>query len=613
MKKAPPPIRSAFARPEDEIPEGVEVLWRPHPGPQTEALLRTEDEILYGGAKGGGKTACGIIWLIKGNPVHTGSLIDHSYINHPHYRALVLRKNIIDLGDWIDKARRIYEKFGAVYRERPLPLFEFPSKAKIILGHLDDSDTYMKYQGQEFQRFLLEEATLVPDLKSFLMVRSCIRSVYPEMKAQTFLTANPGGPGHSWVRERYVKPKDAQGNLVPPGTTIYERIGEHTRRLIYIPAKLKDNPSLMQDPTYQVNLMALPEGERRAFLDGDWDALSGVYFTEFRPAGPLIGEPPQARHVIPATVLDPWLPRLMGMDWGFAHEGACYWGCSNSDSRLHIYRELVAKNLGAEQWGVDIALASLDDLRGLDSGHMNLFLSPDAWDKRNDTRTIADQIAAGILRVLGPDSVLLLSNEEIPDLDFMSRLETQRRLGITVRKAPNQRVAGAQYIRSQLRWRGLSDINAEPFDNELFLKLLHADSSRAMEYREAYARKQQVEVLPGLLIHDSCPRIIDTMQSLLYDETRPEDVMKMIGDDCYDAFRYMVFAHSKEKVKEPFRVFAEKRMTWLRETRGGELDGNTMVWAMRKAEADYANLDSLSGGDPVYIPRASGRRAKFIN
>src|SRR5262249_36778197 len=154
----------------------------------------------------------------------------------------------------------------------------------------------------EFQRWLLEEATLVPEFKSYLMVRSCVRSVYPEMHAQIFLTANPGGPGHSWVRDRFVKPKDKDGNIIEPKTTITERIPTNppvdiTR--IYTPSKLKDNPALDADPFYQANLMGLPEAERRAYLDGDWDALSGVYFSEFR-LHPLIGEPPEARHVIAA-------------------------------------------------------------------------------------------------------------------------------------------------------------------------------------------------------------------------------------------------------------------------------------------------------------------------
>jgi hypothetical protein len=603
------PVRAAFARPEDPIPPGVGVLWRPHPGPQTEALLLEEDEICAGGAKGGGKTALGIAWLMKGNPHYDPDHqvpCDITYLNHRHYRALVLRKNVIDLGDWIDKARRIYEPFGGVFRERPSPLFEFRTGAKIVLGHLDDADTYTKYQGQEFQRFLLEEATLVPDLKSYLMVRSCIRSVHPEMHCQCLLTCNPGGPGHTWVRDRFIKPKDENGRFIPPNTRITDPLTGETR--IFLPMKLRDNPALANDPSYVKKLMGLPEAERRAFLDGDWDALSGVYFTEFRPMGPLTGEPEEARHVIAAKPLKPWLNRLIGMDWGYAHDGAAYWGCEADDGRFHIYRELVRSKLGAEAWGVEIALASIEDLKGLEQGYMNLYLSPDAWEKRSDTRTIADQLATGIRRVLGPDSVVL-TEEESGDEDLVERMRHQRRYGIMVKRAPNQRIAGAQYIRSALRWWPLTKVAKESFNNDLFLRLLRADPTRALEYREAFVSQQKEETLPGLLIHDCCPRIVEVLQNLIHSLNNPEDVEKRDGDDPYDGFRYLVFAHSKEKRREPFEEHFARRMAQVEAMHGGYLDGNTRVWAARKAEQDYRN-ETEAVGAPLYFPRAAGRRAK---
>ena len=281
-------MRATFARQDDPIPPGVNVLFRPHPGPQTDALLLEEDEICAG-VRGAAKGQ-GIAWLMKDNRIILGRELpwDITYLNHRHYRALVLRKNVIDLGDWIDKAKRMYEPFGGVFRERPSPLFEFRTGAKIVLGHLDDADTYTKYQGQEYQRFLLEEATLVPDLKSYLMVRSCIRSTDAELHCQTLLTCNPGGPGHAWVRDRFIKPKDKDGRIIPPNTRITDPLTGETR--IFLPMKLKDNPALANDPSYVKKLMGLPEAERRAFLDGDWDALSGVALRS-SSQGPLTGEP----------------------------------------------------------------------------------------------------------------------------------------------------------------------------------------------------------------------------------------------------------------------------------------------------------------------------------
>src|SRR5262249_2416756 len=154
--------------------------------------------------------------------------------------------------------------------------------------------------------------------------------------------------------------------------------------------------------------------------------------------------------------------------------------------------------------------------KGLEQGMMNLYLSPDAWEKRSDTRTMADQIAAGIRRVLGPESVLI-SEEESGESDLIERVRQQKRYGILRRRAPTQRTPGAQFIRSQLRWWPLTKVARESFDNDLFMRLLRADPSRAMEYREAFLTAQQkTEILPALLIHDSCPRIIEVLQNLIH-------------------------------------------------------------------------------------------------
>ena len=312
--------------------------------------------------------------------------------------------------------------------------------------------------------------------------------------------------------------------------------------------------------------------------------------------------------MIPAKPLKPWLNRLIGMDWGFAHEGAAYWGCDNDDGRFHVYRELVRSRLGAEAWGVEIVLASMEDLKGQEQNTMTLYLSPDAWEKRSDTRTIADQIAAGIRRVLGPNSVLL-TEEETGDPDEVERMRHQQRYGIMVRRAPNQRIAGAQYIRSQLRWWPLTKVAKESFSHDLFLRLLRADPSRAMEYKDAFETRQKQEVLPGLLIHDSCPRIIEVLQNVVHSLTNPEDVEKRDGDDPYDGFRYLVFAHSKEKRREPFEEHFARRLEQVAAMHGGVLDGNTRVQVARKAEEDYNQASEAMLRFLPAPPRAAPRKA----
>src|SRR3990167_8180648 len=86
---------------EIKIAGGQEVFWHPNPGRQSEALGCWEFEILYGGARGGGKTEAGMAFMGE-----------KEYREHPLYRGLVLRRNAKDLADWMDRAARFYGMFG---------------------------------------------------------------------------------------------------------------------------------------------------------------------------------------------------------------------------------------------------------------------------------------------------------------------------------------------------------------------------------------------------------------------------------------------------------------------------------------------------------------------
>ena len=164
--------------------------WRPHPGKQEEALRRNEFEVLYGGQRGGGKTDAGLVWLTE-------------YIQHPRYRALVIRKNSEDLSDWIDRAAYLYQRYGARPTGKPATI-TFPSGAKIRTGHLKDDLAYTKYQGHEYQRILIEELTQIPDETRYLQLISSCRTSIPELIPQIFCTTNPGGLGHAWVKARFI-------------------------------------------------------------------------------------------------------------------------------------------------------------------------------------------------------------------------------------------------------------------------------------------------------------------------------------------------------------------------------------------------------------------------
>jgi hypothetical protein len=234
----------------------MKIEWRPHPK-QEKALMSTAFETLYGGARGGGKTDAGLAWLLYDT-------------DQPDYRALVIRKNVEDLKDWVDRARTMYSGTGAEFVGKPVEI-HFPSGAKIYTGHLKDENAFSKYQGHEYCRMLIEELTHIPSEEQYLKLIASCRST-TGIKPQVFATTNPGGPGHAWCKKRFIDP-------APPGTVFQDKISGRSR--VFIPATVEDNPTLLEkDPDYVRFLDALPADLREQWRKGNWNIniVKGAYF-----------------------------------------------------------------------------------------------------------------------------------------------------------------------------------------------------------------------------------------------------------------------------------------------------------------------------------------------
>lgn len=242
--------------------------WKPFPK-QEKALQYAyfTDELLYGGARGPGKTDCGMVWLVE--PI---------YIKNPEYRALVIRRNADDLRDWIDRAERMFARCGAKRVGKPAE-FRFPSGAIIRTGHLKDSGAYTKYQGHEYQKILIEELTQIPTEDNYEKLIASNRSTIEGLRASVFATTNPDGPGHCWVKKRF--------HCMDESMKIYEYNDKKTglvRKIVFIPGKVDDNPHLIKnDPKYIAFLNSIKDDVlREQWRHGSWEEfdVEGAYYTE---------------------------------------------------------------------------------------------------------------------------------------------------------------------------------------------------------------------------------------------------------------------------------------------------------------------------------------------
>ena len=314
----------------DTLPQSVKdliqedetrVVFKANPGPQTDFLAAGEQDVLYGGSAGGGKSYAMLVDPLR-------------YMHFKEHRALLLRKSMPELRELIDKSRELYPKafVGAKFREVE-KTWRFPSGASLEFGYLDrDADVY-RYQGQSYTWIGIDELTQYPTEFPLQYLQSRLRTTNNQIQCYIRCTANPGGVGGHWVKKRYLDPS-------PPNESF---IGQDKITRKFIPARLEDNPFLAADGKYEQMLMSLPPVQRKQLLEGNWDVAEGAAFVEFD----------YDTHCIDPFELPRHWERVKGIDYGYAAESACIWAAIDpSDETLIVYRELYQKGLTGE----DLAL-----------------------------------------------------------------------------------------------------------------------------------------------------------------------------------------------------------------------------------------------------------------
>ncbi|MCK9519587.1 MAG: hypothetical protein M0R74_11270 [Dehalococcoidia bacterium] len=292
-------------------------VWRPLNNDQAEALRRSEFEIFTGGERGGGKSEIGRAWLLE-----------PEYINHPMYRCLVIRKNSVDLDDWIFKMKSFCG--DAVEIGGNPTTIKFPGGGRGTLGHLANKDSWSHYVGHEYQKILFEEINLIPEEQRYLMVLGSCRSSVPELKPQCMSSGNPGNVGHIWVKKRFV---DCARNK----TYIDPKSGLSR---IFIPLKLRKNTKLPHE--YEQTLRLLPVAIQKAWLEGDWDALAGQMF-------PLMPEQEDPRELTEEELMTFDLSFDFGSsDTGHSSVGGWYTDCLGRPHRMFTWYHRLGHTAGEQ-------------------------------------------------------------------------------------------------------------------------------------------------------------------------------------------------------------------------------------------------------------------------
>jgi hypothetical protein len=348
------------------VEKAQEYIFKANPGPQEAFLRASEQEVLYGGAAGGGKS-----YAMIADPVAGFETVGQ--------RALLLRRTTEELRELIGVTKELYPQAlpGAKFSERD-KTWTFPSGATLWMSYLDHEDDVTRYQGQAFQWIGFDELGQWPTPKAWDYLRSRLRGdkgsgLY--MRA----TTNPGGSGGAWVKKMFVDPApwgtpfwatDIETGEVMTWPSNHVNAGKPLFKRKFIPARLTDNPYLMEDGLYEANLLSLPEAERKKLLEGDWDVTEGAAFPEWN----------RQLHVVePYEIPKHWI-KFRACDYGYSDGTAVVWFAIRPDNgQLVMYRELYGRKILATKLA-----EMINEIEEKDKVYYGV-LGSDAWHERGNT------------------------------------------------------------------------------------------------------------------------------------------------------------------------------------------------------------------------------------
>lgn len=277
-------------------PVNIKKVWAPLPGSQTLALDSRADHTLLHGTRGPGKTACQLMRYRRRVGLGYGS----------YWRGMILDTEFKDLADVLAQSRRFFGLFndGAKFLESHSDYkWVWPTGEELLFRHAKKIQDYDTYHGHEYPFLGWNELTKHPTGALYDKMMSTNRSSFnpiehtpryfdqdgtehyqtsdgkplPPIPLECFSTTNPSGPGHNWVKRRFITPA-RNGHVVRRNVEIFNPRTQQDEivvvKQVAIFGSYRENPYL--DPKYIATLNEQKDPNlKRAWLYGDWSVISG--------------------------------------------------------------------------------------------------------------------------------------------------------------------------------------------------------------------------------------------------------------------------------------------------------------------------------------------------
>lgn len=292
---------------------------------QAHFLINTNEELLYGGQAGGGKSDALLMAALQ-------------YVENEDYHALLLRRTYKDLAlpsaimnrcaNWL----KTFVENKEIQWDRDTKTYTFPSGATLTFSYLAHNNDLDQYQGSELQFIGFDELTQFTE-RQYTYLHSRLRKLENSkipirMRAGT----NPGGRGHEWVKKRFITPQSPAP---------------------FIQSAYTDNQYLDIEQ-YGNQLDKLDELTKLQLKYGDWDAVI--------TSGLLINYEQLKQHII--SLSNKWLPvfSVIGIDPASTGDDKFAMSCLtyfNNNKLVLTDLESTAQSNNIEQQLIDFIIRNL--------------------------------------------------------------------------------------------------------------------------------------------------------------------------------------------------------------------------------------------------------------
>lgn len=288
--------------------------------------------------------------------------------------GIAAQESFDDLVDKVLRGKTNYVRSGNSLR--------FDNDSRILLGGFRVENDIDKYVGIEYDFIIVEELNQLTKEK-YTKLRGSLRTSKLNWRPRMYTSFNPGGLGHSFVKERYIMPHREKREV-------------ETR---FVGATYKSNPYLNKE--YIQYLETLEGDLGKAWREGEWDLFAGQVFTDWR----------YDTHTVNEFAIPPEWNRWISLDWGVNAPFCVLWFAEGYDKRIYCVRELYMNGVEFEKtMGIGLTPKKLAQTINLINRRMGwenyqfLVADPSCWNHPEGGESIAETMGREGLKMQAADN-----------------------------------------------------------------------------------------------------------------------------------------------------------------------------------------------------------------